>query len=85
MTSALANEGFGVRDGDRKALNAMIREGGVFDAFVDFDRATVDAATGALRAEYAFQTFGGGKRAITCIPIARAIWPWGTLSISMPS
>jgi lysophospholipase L1-like esterase len=40
-------------DAQRKALNAFIRNsGGVFDAVIDFDAATVDPATGTLRKEF---------------------------------
>ena len=40
-------------DAQRKALNAFIRNsGGVFDAVIDFDAATVDPSTGTLRKEF---------------------------------
>jgi lysophospholipase L1-like esterase len=48
-------------DARRKTVNEFIRTGGLFDAVADFDAATVDPATGALKA--AFQpnsTIGGG-------------------------
>jgi len=37
----------------RRALNAMIRDSkGLFDGIIDFERATLDPATGALRPEF---------------------------------
>ena len=45
----------------RRALNTMIRESkGLFDGVIDFDRATVDPATGAMRPEFVpGSTIGG--------------------------
>jgi lysophospholipase L1-like esterase len=40
------------RDANRKILNAFIRTAGIFDSVADFDAATIDPATGALRAEF---------------------------------
>lgn len=55
VTSALgstsAAHGHAEQDEKRKGLNAFIREGGLFDAVADFDRATLDPATGGLRPE----------------------------------
>jgi hypothetical protein len=36
----------------RQAINAFIRTAGIFDSIADFDTATVDPATGSLRARY---------------------------------
>ena len=45
----------------RLVLNAFIRDNkGLFDGVVDFDRATVDSATGAMRAEYIPGSTTGG-------------------------
>ncbi len=62
LTSARGSAGFGARDEDRKALNAFIRTSGLFDAVVDFDGATVNTVTGALKAEYAVPTNGVSKQ-----------------------
>lgn len=47
-------------DASRKALNAMFRESRIFDGVVDFDGATVDAASGEIRAEYQPNSSTGG-------------------------
>jgi hypothetical protein len=47
-------------DAKRKALNEIIRQGHLFDAVVDFDRATLDPATGQLRPEMVPNTTIGG-------------------------
>jgi lysophospholipase L1-like esterase len=47
-------------DRKRRAVNAFIRGSGVFDAVFDFDAATVDAATGGLRAEFQPNSTSGG-------------------------
>lgn len=39
-------------DADRKALNDFIRKPGVFDGVAEFDKATLDPATGAMKAEF---------------------------------
>jgi lysophospholipase L1-like esterase len=44
----------------RKAVNAFIRTGGLFDAVADFDAATVDPKTGALRDEFVPNSTVGG-------------------------
>ncbi len=45
----------------RRALNAFIRDSkGLFDGVVDFDAATVDPATGGMRAEYVPNSTIGG-------------------------
>jgi lysophospholipase L1-like esterase len=55
-----ANHGFPEQDEKRKALNAFIRDSGLFDAVVDFDRETLDPATGQLRPEFVHNTTTGG-------------------------
>lgn len=46
------NHGFAAQDANRKALNEFIRTSGTFDGVADFDRATLDPATGGLRAAF---------------------------------
>ena len=56
VTSALgsnnANHGFIEQDEKRQTLNAILRSGKLFDDVVDFDKATLDAATGGIRQEF---------------------------------
>jgi lysophospholipase L1-like esterase len=58
MTSALGISGVDRGDNgpghdrDRKILNAFIRNSGLFDGVEDFDAATLDPATGNMRAEF---------------------------------
>lgn len=55
LTSALAStnpaHGGAEQDARRRAVNEAIRHAGLFDAVADFDRATLDPATGGLRPE----------------------------------
>jgi lysophospholipase L1-like esterase len=44
----------------RRALNEWIRTTNIFDGFVDFDKATADPQTGALRAEFVPDSTTGG-------------------------
>jgi lysophospholipase L1-like esterase len=63
ITSSLtANGNAGTPDANerRQAVNAFIRTGGIFDAVADFDAATVDPATGALRQEFVPNSTVGG-------------------------
>jgi len=62
VTSALGSASAGTPDVDekRQALNQFIRTSGVFDGVADFDRATVDPATGGLRAEFVPDSTTGG-------------------------
>ena len=63
LTSALgAQTGHGTPAADaiRQAVNAWIRAPGNFDAVADFDAATRDPATGALRAEFQPNSTIGG-------------------------
>src|SRR5262249_45734297 len=57
---ATGNHGSGVEDEKRKALNDFIRTSGVFDAVADFDKATIDPATGSLRPEFIPESTAGG-------------------------
>jgi lysophospholipase L1-like esterase len=63
LTSALGSSGgSGTPETDlkRKALNDFIRRSGVFDGVVDFDLATIDQSTGALREEFVPNNTVGG-------------------------
>ena len=63
LTSALGNSGgSGTPETDvkRKALNDFIRGSGVFDGVIDFDSATIDQSTGALRNEFVPNSTIGG-------------------------
>jgi lysophospholipase L1-like esterase len=55
-----ASHGSAEEDRKRKELNEWIRTSGTFDAVVDFDKATVDPATGGLRAEFVPDSTAGG-------------------------
>ena len=81
LTSALAstnaNHGSPEEGIKRKALNEFIRAGGLFDGVADFDAATLDPQTGAMRAEFV-------PKARPVDPATRSIqnesatwrWPW---------
>ena len=64
VTSALGstnpNHGFAEQDAKRQALNAFIRTGGLFDGVADFDHATLDPATGRMRAAFVPESTTGG-------------------------
>ena len=49
------------QDQKRRQLNEFIRTSGLFDGIADFDRATTDPATGALKAEFIHNTTIGGE------------------------
>ena len=57
-----ANGNAGTPDANarRQAVNTFIRGGGIFDAVADFDAATVDPNTGALREEFVPNSTIGG-------------------------
>lgn len=60
--SLTANGNSGTPDANarRQAVNVFIRTGGAFDAVADFDAATVDPQTGALREEFVPNSTIGG-------------------------
>ena len=64
LTSALAAtppaHGFKLEDDKRRQLNDFIRHSGVFDGVADFDRATTDAQTGEMMAEFVPDNTVGG-------------------------
>ncbi len=52
--------GFAEQDEKRRALNAFVRDSGLFDTVADFDAATLDPATGGLRPEMVPDSTTGG-------------------------
>ena len=63
LTSAVGNGNAAdslAREVKRQMLNAFIRTSGVFDAVFDFDRATSDPATGAMRDVFIPNSTDGG-------------------------
>jgi lysophospholipase L1-like esterase len=63
ITAALGAAGLaGTAEVDvrRQTVNTFIRTSGIFDAVADFDRATLDPSTGALRAEFQPGSTTGG-------------------------
>jgi lysophospholipase L1-like esterase len=58
--TANGNSGTPEANQRRQAVNAFIRTGGLFDAVADFDAATVDPATGALREAFVPNSTIGG-------------------------
>jgi len=64
LTTALGSTGAGHGDADqdakRKAYNDFIRSGGLFDGVADFERATLDPATGQMKAEFVPESTTGG-------------------------
>ena len=64
VTTALHSTGAGHgstdQDTKRRALNDFIRTGGLFDAVADFDRATLDPATGEMQPEFIPESTTGG-------------------------
>jgi lysophospholipase L1-like esterase len=54
------NHGSPEEDRKRKALNEFIRTSGLFDGVADFDRATLNTATGELRPEFVPDSTVGG-------------------------
>lgn len=59
LGSSRPNYGAPQQDASRRELNAFIRDSGVFDGVADFDRATLDADTGRLRAAFVPDSNGG--------------------------
>lgn len=58
--STSAAHGFVEQDQKRKALNDFIKTSGLFDGFVDFDKATIDPKSGSMRAEFVPESTTGG-------------------------
>jgi lysophospholipase L1-like esterase len=57
---ATGAHGSAAEDAKRRELNEWIRTSGTFDAVADFDRATLDPATGGLRPEFVPDSTSGG-------------------------
>ena len=49
-----------MQDQKRKAFNEFVRSGGLFDGVADFDRATLDAQSGGMKAEFVPDNTVGG-------------------------
>ncbi|MFL5139113.1 MAG: GDSL-type esterase/lipase family protein [Microvirga sp.] len=60
LGSTSAAHGFPEQDEKRKRLNEFIRTSGVFDAVLDFDKATLDPQTGGLKPEFVPDSTAGG-------------------------
>lgn len=60
LNSTSAAHGFAEQNDKRKALNEFIRTSGTFDGVVDFDKATLDPATGELKPEFVPESTTGG-------------------------
>jgi len=64
VTSALgstsAAHGHVEQNDKRRALNDFVRTSGLFDGFIDFDKVTLDTATGGMRAEFVPDSTTGG-------------------------
>lgn len=64
VTTALTSTGSGHgspdQDAKRKTLNAFIRSGDLFEGVADFDHATLDPATGAMKSEFVPESTTGG-------------------------
>lgn len=61
LGSTSAAHGFPEQDEKRKALNAFIRNSGVFAGVFDFDAVTLDPATGGMKAAFVPDNTTGGK------------------------
>jgi lysophospholipase L1-like esterase len=60
LGSSNAAHGSPEQDAKRKTLNEFIRTSGLFDGVADFDKATLDAQTGGLKAELIPESTTGG-------------------------
>jgi lysophospholipase L1-like esterase len=60
LHSTNAAHGSPEQDVQRKALNTFIVTSGVFDGVADFDKATLDTATGEMKAEFVPESTTGG-------------------------
>jgi lysophospholipase L1-like esterase len=60
LNSTSAAHGFAEQNDKRKALNEFIRTSGTFDGVIDFEKATLDSATGELKAEFVPESTTGG-------------------------
>src|SRR5882757_3572262 len=60
LNSAIASHGRPEVDAKRKALNEFFRTSKIFDGVIDFDKATLDPATGEVKPEYQPNSSTGG-------------------------
>jgi hypothetical protein len=60
LGSSNAAHGSPDEDVKRKALNDFIRSSKLFDGIIDFERVTIDPATGSMRAEFVPESTTGG-------------------------
>jgi lysophospholipase L1-like esterase len=60
LGSSSAAHGFPEQDTKRKALNEFIRTSGTFDGVIDFDKTTLDPASGGLKPEFVPESTTGG-------------------------
>jgi lysophospholipase L1-like esterase len=60
LNSTIASHGRSEVDAKRKALNEFFRTSKIFDGVIDFDKATLDPATGEVKAEYQPNSSIGG-------------------------
>lgn len=60
LNSAIASHGRPEVDAKRKALNEFFRTSKIFDGVIDFDKATLDPATGEVKAEFQPNSSTGG-------------------------
>jgi lysophospholipase L1-like esterase len=60
LNATNAAHGFPEQNDKRKALNEFIRTSNTFDGVVDFDKVTLDAASGEMKAEYVPESTTGG-------------------------
>lgn len=60
LNSSIQTHGRKEVDAKRKALNEFLRNAKIFDGVVDFDKATLDPATGEVKAEFQPNSSTGG-------------------------
>jgi len=60
LNSTIVSHGRPEVDAKRKALNDFLRTSKIFDGVIDFDKATIDPATGEVKAEYQPNSSIGG-------------------------
>jgi lysophospholipase L1-like esterase len=60
LNSTIASHGRPVVDAKRKALNEFFRGSKLFDGVIDFDKATLDPATGEVKVEFQPNSSTGG-------------------------
>jgi len=60
LNSTIASHGRPEVDAKRKALNEFLRTSKIFDGVIDFDKATLDPATGEVKPEYQPNSSIGG-------------------------